>query len=323
MRCGAELYGNTGNLTLELHWYSRSGSTTGNVTWSVQLAAITPTTDTQNVETKAYATAQTVNTTVNSGTKGLTLSTLTITNLDSVNAGDDVWLRVTRTDTSMVGDAILSRLSLSYSDGNSGTAGSGDVVGPASATNTAVAVYNGTTGKLIQNTPFLIDGSGNVSGGGTYNTITIDKFSDADELATAFPISAATTMTTITGLSIALPRAGSYWLSGMFSTTATATLTCTFGLNVSANFTRMALAWQNYATATSAVSLGMQVASLAAGAVGTSGFATLSRTATTAIPVYFSGSVTVSGAATITLLGSRSASTLTVNVGSSWKAFEK
>lgn len=33
------------------------------------------------------------------------------------------------------------------------SAGSGDVVGPASATDKAIARYNGTTGKLIQDSP--------------------------------------------------------------------------------------------------------------------------------------------------------------------------
>lgn len=38
------------------------------------------------------------------------------------------------------------------------------VVGPASATDTAVALYNGTTGKLIKNSLILVDGSGNITG---------------------------------------------------------------------------------------------------------------------------------------------------------------
>jgi len=41
---------------------------------------------------------------------------------------------------------------------------SGDVVGPASSTNTALARFNGTTGKLIQNSGVTVDGSNNVAG---------------------------------------------------------------------------------------------------------------------------------------------------------------
>jgi hypothetical protein len=42
--------------------------------------------------------------------------------------------------------------------------GTGDVVGPASATDNAVARFNTTTGKLIQNSVVIIDDTGNVSG---------------------------------------------------------------------------------------------------------------------------------------------------------------
>jgi hypothetical protein len=46
----------------------------------------------------------------------------------------------------------------------SGGDGSGDVVGPASATDNAIARYDGTTGKLIQNSGVAIDDSNNVTG---------------------------------------------------------------------------------------------------------------------------------------------------------------
>lgn len=38
----------------------------------------------------------------------------------------------------------------------------GAVIGPASATDTAIAIYNGTTGKIIKNSSVTIDGSGNI-----------------------------------------------------------------------------------------------------------------------------------------------------------------
>jgi hypothetical protein len=41
--------------------------------------------------------------------------------------------------------------------------GTGDVVGPASATDTAIPVYNGTTGKLIKNSLVTINASGDVA----------------------------------------------------------------------------------------------------------------------------------------------------------------
>lgn len=46
-------------------------------------------------------------------------------------------------------------------------AGTGDVVGPGSATDNAVARFDGTTGKLVQNSGITIDDSNNVSGVGT------------------------------------------------------------------------------------------------------------------------------------------------------------
>lgn len=62
-------------------------------------------------------------------------------------------------------------------DGNGVTTwaagGSGDVVGPASATDNAVARFDGTTGKLIQNSAVTIaDTSGDITGG-KYNGLTI------------------------------------------------------------------------------------------------------------------------------------------------------
>lgn len=52
-------------------------------------------------------------------------------------------------------------------------AGAGDVVGPASATDNAVARFDGTTGKLIQNSAVTIaDTSGDITGG-KYNGLTV------------------------------------------------------------------------------------------------------------------------------------------------------
>lgn len=56
----------------------------------------------------------------------------------------------------------MSNISFGSSGGGGG--GSGDVTGPASATNRAIAIYNGTTGKVIQNSGVTIDASDNVSG---------------------------------------------------------------------------------------------------------------------------------------------------------------
>lgn len=117
----AMAYG-SGNLTLNLAWYADTAST-GNVVWEAQIAAITPNTDTQDVETDGLATLNYVQDT-HLGTTGQRLHecTITISNLDSLAAGDVVWLRIARdangtnaTDD-MAGDAILTLSELTYSD---------------------------------------------------------------------------------------------------------------------------------------------------------------------------------------------------------------
>ena len=50
----------------------------------------------------------------------------------------------------------------------------GDVTGPASSTDTAVALFDGNTGKLIKNSGVTIDGSNNVSGVAQLNATTVD-----------------------------------------------------------------------------------------------------------------------------------------------------
>lgn len=113
------LYG-SGSITATVHWYSRSGSTTGAVVWGFRIACITPG-DAQSMESKAWATAQTTTTTVNGTAKGLTSTAIVdSSNLDSATALDTIWVNIYRDaaaggDT-MSGDAIPTGLYLSYSD---------------------------------------------------------------------------------------------------------------------------------------------------------------------------------------------------------------
>lgn len=110
----------SGNITCDIIWYADSG-TTNAVVWETALAAITPDTDTTDVETKAFATAQTVTDThLGTTAQRLHKATITISNLDSIAAGDEAWLRVSRlpgnaADTMTV-DAILTSVRLAYSD---------------------------------------------------------------------------------------------------------------------------------------------------------------------------------------------------------------
>ena len=115
----AETYG-SGNLTLELYWYAAT-ATTGSVVWLSQLAVINPNVDTQDVETKAFATANSV-TQAHLGTtaKRIHRATITLSNLDTIAAKKQVWLKVGRdaanASDDMAGNAILVQACLSYSD---------------------------------------------------------------------------------------------------------------------------------------------------------------------------------------------------------------
>lgn len=110
----------SGNLTATVEWYADTASS-GGVVWEAAIAAITPNADTQDVETKAFATATNVADT-HLGTTGQRLHSadVAISNLDSLAAGDALWLRIARlpanaSDT-MTGDALLIAVILSYSD---------------------------------------------------------------------------------------------------------------------------------------------------------------------------------------------------------------
>lgn len=110
----------SGNVTVTVDWYADTASANG-VVFGASLAAITQNTDTQDIETKAFATENTASDT-HLGTTGQRLHTfdITVSNLDSVAAGDHVVLRFRRapadaSDT-MTGDALVTRVIVSYSD---------------------------------------------------------------------------------------------------------------------------------------------------------------------------------------------------------------
>jgi hypothetical protein len=111
----------SGNLTLRIHWEADTASS-GNVVWGAAIAAITPNTDTQDIETKAFAADQTQQDS-HLGTTGQRAHSvdLTISNLDSLANGDIVWLKLFRdasdtTNDTMAGDAQVVALTLFYSD---------------------------------------------------------------------------------------------------------------------------------------------------------------------------------------------------------------
>lgn len=110
----------SGNLTLTINWTAAS-ATSGDVIWGAQLLAVTPNTDSGALSGEAYATANTVTDTHLGTNAQRALSTaITISNLDSLAAGDVVFLKIYRDadaggDT-MTGDAYLIDAVLRYAN---------------------------------------------------------------------------------------------------------------------------------------------------------------------------------------------------------------
>ena len=117
-RWKASNYG-SGNVTVIIDWYSQAGSTTGAVVWGAALSVLTPG-DAQSVLTDALATENTATTTVNGTARGLTRTSITVSNLDSLAADDSVEMRIRRLQSSgsdtMTGDAIIVGIEIQYSD---------------------------------------------------------------------------------------------------------------------------------------------------------------------------------------------------------------
>lgn len=110
----------SGNITVRIQWYADT-ATTGGVVFGCSLAAITPNTDTQDVETDAFAT-ETTGSDTHLGTTGQRLHemTVTVSNLDGVASGDTAWLKLARkvanaSDT-MAGFCFVTGIQVEYSD---------------------------------------------------------------------------------------------------------------------------------------------------------------------------------------------------------------
>lgn len=105
-------------LTVALDWYSRSGSTTGNVVWGERIGCQTPG-DAQSMEAKTLATANTQTTAVNGTAKGLTRTTITISNTDSLASDDffemDIYRDAANGSDTMAGDAVLRLATVKWS----------------------------------------------------------------------------------------------------------------------------------------------------------------------------------------------------------------
>lgn len=109
----------SGNVTVDVDWFSRSAVTANNCNLTAQLAAITANTDTGAANAKSYATANNTQTTVpGTGAGRLLRTSITVSNLDSIAQDDFVQLKVARatqtSGTDMVGDAVVVLVSVTY-----------------------------------------------------------------------------------------------------------------------------------------------------------------------------------------------------------------
>lgn len=108
----------TGNITVTVRWYADT-ATSGGVTWGAAIAAITPNTDSQDIETKAFGTEATGDDT-HLGTTGQRLHSIdvTVTSLDSIAADDYCVLKLARkvanANDTMTGDALVVEVVVSY-----------------------------------------------------------------------------------------------------------------------------------------------------------------------------------------------------------------
>jgi hypothetical protein len=110
----------SGNLTVKVLWYADTASS-GGVTWGCAISALTPDSDTQDIETDAFATETTGDDT-HLGTTNQRLHTcsVTVSNLDSIAADDRVVLKLARkvgnANDTMTGDALVTDVIVEYSD---------------------------------------------------------------------------------------------------------------------------------------------------------------------------------------------------------------
>jgi hypothetical protein len=100
---------------------------------------------------------------------------------------------------------------LSWATGGGG--GSGDVVGPASATDNAITRFNLTTGKLIQNSTVILDDAGTITGVAALAAVTAS-------ITSANAGTAVITALTATGASVASANVGTAVITGMTVTAA-------------------------------------------------------------------------------------------------------
>ena len=134
---------------------------------------------------------------------------------------------------------------------SAGGGGTGDVVGPASATDNAIARFDLTTGKLIQNSVVIVDDAGTITG--------VDSLAAVTVSATSANVGAAAITTlTATGASVASANVG----TAVITTGTVTNLTSTSASIASMN---AGVALLTTATVTTLTATGASIASANAG----------------------------------------------------------
>jgi hypothetical protein len=107
----------SGNLTVDVDWYSAGGNTTGKVKWQCAIACVTPG-DATAIGSRSFATATNAETDVNSTAYGIVRTSVTVSNLDSIAARDNVTLQLKRiaSTSELTGSATAVMVTVSYSD---------------------------------------------------------------------------------------------------------------------------------------------------------------------------------------------------------------
>jgi hypothetical protein len=108
----------SGNLTLDIDWYSRAGNTTNDTIWGCQLACLASGLA-ASIETKSLAAANTSGaSTVNGTAKGTKRISITISNLDSAAAESlfflDIYRDAAAGGDTLAGDAIATLFTVSW-----------------------------------------------------------------------------------------------------------------------------------------------------------------------------------------------------------------
>ena len=142
--------------------------------------------------------------------------------------------RITLSDTAGTDTVLLTGLSMAVADTDAASkayvdsvigGGSGDVTGPASSTNDGVVRFDGTTGKLIQDSSIIIDDSGNLTTSGDVHAASLKNSNGATSIdmssltniavtATDFTFNGQTVLTSTNILSFVSVNQASYVISG-------------------------------------------------------------------------------------------------------------